>query len=417
MLFLDRDGYLITSTLTGRGKNQYNVNSKKWSDYLPVAGLREGSLRPGKKVPYDCGGCHTTGFSPDGHQDGLEGIIGTWKFEGVECEACHGPGSIHMESRRKSDIKASRDICLGCHGLKPLDVIPVEGVFIAAYTEVNQLRRSKMKSLACVDCHNPHRSAERSIKKSCENCHQKVQAEYRDSYMHRIGIKCEDCHMPPAGIIAEGDKKTFRGDIKSHLFKIDHRKELPIAIVNGKVINPGYLSVDYACTRCHYLFENRQWAASFAMYAHRVKITPDIKIMRLQIAAASLGLIFSLIALLSAASLKNWFWPSKNRKLILSIHRHSAWITFSLYVFIATLCIYFHFPLDKPAKALNMGWFMIHSFVGPLGLFIYAGKVFVVRKYKKGWTSQGILWGAALFVFWLIQYGTAILSFFNILRV
>ncbi len=78
------------------------------------------------------------------------------------------------------------------------------------------------------------------------------------------------------------------------------------------------------------------------------------------------------------------------------------------------MCIYFHFPLDKPGKALNMGWFLIHIFNGPLGLFIYAGKIIAVRKYKKGWGAQGVLWGAALFIFWLVQYGTAIFSFYKI---
>ncbi len=98
---------------------------------------------------------------------------------------------------------------------------------------------------------------------------------------------------------------------------------------------------------------------------------------------------------------------------MISIHKHSAWITFALYVFISALCIYFHFPLDKPAKALNLGWFMLHIVNGPFGLFIYAGKVVSVRKYKKGWGTQGVLWGAALFVFWLIQYSTAVISFFK----
>ncbi len=398
-LFLDQSGYLIT----GNGKNQYDVKSRKWADYLS-----------GQKVPYDCGGCHTTGFSSEGHQDGLEGIRGTWKFEGVQCEVCHGPGALHSSSSLKADIKTDKNNCAKCHGTRPLEVIPLNGVFLASYTEANQLMKSKMKNLTCTDCHNPHQSTEKSIKQSCRSCHQKAATEYEGSYMYRIGVKCIDCHMPPAGIAAEGDKKTFQGDLRSHLFRIDHRKELPVAMADGKRINPGYLSVDYACTRCHYIFENRQWATSFAMYAHRIRVTTDIKIMRLQVVAASLGLLFSLAALLSAAFLKSWLGPPKDKKRMLSIHRHSAWITFSLYVFVSTMCIYFHFPLDKPGKALNMGWFLIHIFNGPLGLFIYAGKIIAVRKYKKGWGAQGVLWGAALFIFWLVQYGTAIFSFYKI---
>ncbi len=404
-LFLDKNGYLITSTRVGEGKNQYNLGTRKWVDYLP-----------GQKIPSHCGECHTTGFSSEGHQDGLEGIVGTWKFEGVECEACHGPGSVHVKSGLKADIKSESSICIGCHGLKPLDVIPVEGVFISPYTEVNQLRKSGMAALSCSDCHNPHRSAEKSIKQPCDTCHQKAASDYKESYMHRVGVKCIDCHMPPAGMVAEGDKKAFRGDLKSHLFKVDHRKEFPLSTLKGKRINPGYLSVDYACMRCHSVFENRQWAASFGLYSHRIKITTDIKIMRLQIVLSSIGFLFAGIALLSSLSLKNWLWAKASKKKMVSIHKHSAWITFALYVFISTLCIYFHFPVDNPSKALSLGWFMIHIINGPLGLVIYGGKIVAVRKYKKGWASPGLLWGMALFVFWLLQYGTSVLFFFKILR-
>ena len=51
-LFLDQNGYLITSSAAGQGKNQYNLKTKTWVDYFP-----------GQKIPYNCGRCHTTGFS------------------------------------------------------------------------------------------------------------------------------------------------------------------------------------------------------------------------------------------------------------------------------------------------------------------------------------------------------------------
>jgi hypothetical protein len=63
-------GRRIRST-TVEGANQYNMEwivAGKWTNYH--AGE--------KNKKYDCGRCHTTGYSDEGHQDGLEGIVGTW---------------------------------------------------------------------------------------------------------------------------------------------------------------------------------------------------------------------------------------------------------------------------------------------------------------------------------------------------
>lgn len=405
-LFLDMNGYLITDTLSGKGKNQYNLKDKKWVDYLP-----------GEKLPYDCGRCHTTGYSSEGHQDGLAGIIGIWKFDGVQCEACHGPGAVHASSNLKADINVDGNVCSRCHESKPPETIQLRDGFLTPYSEVNQLMKSKMRNFACADCHNPHLSSEHSIKQPCEGCHQKIAAIFKESYKSKMGIKCIDCHMPPAGVIAEGNPALFRGDLKSHLFKIDHTKPFPVVIQNGQKVNPGYLSVDYACIRCHSVYKNREWAARHSVGAHSIQITSNIKIMRFQRVSTSIGFFFAVAALLSALSLKNLLWTSFNKQKMLSIHKHSVWITFSVYVFISFSCVYFHFPLDHPSNALNLGWFIIHVITGAFGIVLYGGKIITVRIYKKGWEYQGVLWGTALFVFWLIQYITVLLHFFNLLEV
>ena len=87
--YVDKKGYIITSTGPKRdkpGKNQFNLETGTWSNYH--AGE--------KNKPYNCGRCHTTGYSKKGHQDGLPGMIGTWAATGVQCEACHGPGGDHV---------------------------------------------------------------------------------------------------------------------------------------------------------------------------------------------------------------------------------------------------------------------------------------------------------------------------------
>ena len=398
-LFLDKNGYVITSTSTGGGKNQYNIQSAQWVEYLL-----------GQGIPYySCGGCHTTGYSPEGHQNGLEGIRGTWKFDGVQCEVCHGPGGNHVRSNLKSDIMVDRTVCLKCHGTEPRDAIPMNGVFLSQYTEANQLLASKKRDFACSDCHNPHARAEESIKQGCVECHEDKKAEYTGSLMDKVGVTCMDCHMPPAGIIAEGDRESFRGDFKSHLFHIDYRKEFPRAVTNGIRLNPGYLTVDYACMRCHQTYENRSWAVRYSMFVHSITVTTDVKIKRFQIIFCSIGFFFALLAFLAALSLKNWLWPKLDKKKMLAIHRNCAWIAFYIWWFMSAMSIYFLFPFDEPARVLNLGWFLIHLIGGIFGLAFYIGKVLTVRIFRKGWQWQGVFFGIGLFVFWLIDFLTVLL--------
>ena len=101
--FVDRNGYLITSAKNGsKAKTQYNLENDSWSDYLP-----------GEKKPYDCAFCHTTGYSLEGHQNGLLGIVGTWEEDGIGCEACHpspSGGSAWMLIPRKNTDSPLRRI-------------------------------------------------------------------------------------------------------------------------------------------------------------------------------------------------------------------------------------------------------------------------------------------------------------------
>lgn len=398
-LFLDRNGYLITSTQEGDGKNQFNLRSKQWGDYLP-----------GQKVFYDCGRCHTTGFSAEGHQNGLEGIIGRWKFEGVQCEACHGPGRKHVGSGLKADIVINAGVCINCHGKKPLDEIPLKGVFLQEYTEANQLLKSSMGVFSCTVCHNPHQSSLRSILKKCESCHQETAIEYKGSFMELRGVGCIDCHMPLATVIAEGNPAIYKGDFRSHLFRIGHRKDFPALEKDGRKINTGYLSVDYSCMPCHYPTRDRAWAVRFGMFAHTISITTDTKIMSLQRMLTYSGFLFAFLALLTGLNLKNYLLASLQltKKKVLTFHRFSAWTTFSIFMGNVILCLFFHFPLEQPLKALDYGWFLIHPINSILIAAMYAGKIITVRTFRKGWTSWGLLWGICLFFVWLIQLGTIV---------
>jgi len=90
--------------------SQYNVTTGLWSPYLPN--------EPAKRDWFtECAGCHATGVDPEKK---------TFVEMGIACEACHGPGSNHVEAAPGFEIltilQAARltpaqasQICGSCH--------------------------------------------------------------------------------------------------------------------------------------------------------------------------------------------------------------------------------------------------------------------------------------------------------------
>jgi len=404
-LFLDRQGYFVTSSESGPGANQFNLRSRHWVDF-----------RPGEKIPYDCGRCHTTGYLPEGHQDGLPGIVGSWRFDGVQCEHCHGPGARHVASRRREDIVTRPANCPSCHSQESTAGIPLVGDFLAPYTEANQLEKSQMRSLGCTGCHDPHRTGEGSQRRSCASCHPKVAELYRESLMEKAGVVCIDCHMPPAGLLAEARPDSLHGDLRSHLFVIRHREDFPKRTRAGAGSNPGFLTVDYTCMPCHDRFEKRQWAVAYSAVAHRLRATTNVRIMQLQRAMAYGGAMLALLAFFSAAAAKAWIRPFAEAPTMISVHRHAAWASFAIFIFEAVLCLAVHTPIGDLERLSNLGWFLLHPANALVGFALYAGKVVAVRSMKLGWKTAGALLGAGLLIFWLTQIATVIIVEFEIFQ-
>lgn len=68
----------------------------------------------GKQFHLNCVGCHVTGYQQPGGVCRLDKVAGR---EGVGCESCHGPGSLHADAPSTDNIRASpgESVCITCH--------------------------------------------------------------------------------------------------------------------------------------------------------------------------------------------------------------------------------------------------------------------------------------------------------------
>ncbi len=261
--YIDKQGFIITAAKDGSElKTQYNLETDSWSFY-----------HKGEKKPYNCGRCHTTGFSKKGHQDGLKGIQGTWAAAGIQCEACHGPGSQHVTTGDKNKIKIDRSAasCGKCHSRGNIKNIPAKKGFIRHHEQYNELLASPHKLLNCVTCHNPHQRAQFSIKKDCITCHAQQQKDFNGSSMQKVGVQCIDCHMPRATKSAT-KKSVVEADIRSHLFKINITEQSMFynKPVKGKTKSfaKGFVTTDFACLACH-KDKTKKWAIEKSINVHK----------------------------------------------------------------------------------------------------------------------------------------------------
>ena len=171
-----------------------------------------------------CFACHTTASSVRGQFDPERAI------PGITCEACHGPGALHVKAMQDKQIEEGRnaivdpgsfdpvklvDFCGACHRA-PLDVAAMK-----AYVPINirfqpyRLSKSRCWSkpdrrISCIACHNPHDEVVRDITyydSKCLACHAerltptspREQGSAAPGTLPSCKVStshCVSCHMP-----------------------------------------------------------------------------------------------------------------------------------------------------------------------------------------------------------------------------
>ncbi|MFV1977733.1 MAG: multiheme c-type cytochrome [Myxococcota bacterium] len=243
--YMNAEGYIITDSGGAPGNNQYNPATGQWADY-----------HAGEVKPYNCGSCHTTGFSPTGNQGDLPGIEGTWAFEGIQCEACHAQGPHHVTDPSSANIVVDRSsaACNSCHVRGDPDLIPASGGFVRHREQGNELLASPHAALDCVTCHDPHKKANFSIVTQCVDCHiemSDVKAAFKGLGRKHVaaGLECLDCHMPYTAKSAVA-QNPYKGDMRSHQFAITTDRDVEFFNEAGTLAN-GTLTGEWVCLGCH----------------------------------------------------------------------------------------------------------------------------------------------------------------------
>lgn len=249
--FMDQEGFIITGDADA--VTQYNLPSElhdvngEWVAY-----------RPGEEAPFDCGFCHTTGYSVSGNQDGLPGIVGTWAEPNISCEECHGPGSLHVNHPLSFSPPIDRNSasCGTCHAMGEVGVVSAGDGFIQHHVQYDELFQGKHVSLDCVVCHDPHAGVVQlrqeglpATRTTCEDCHFR-QARNQNNEVHaQITVECISCHMPRVTRSAVGNPAGFMGDMRTHQVAID---PLLVNQFNEDGTEAfSQLSLDFACRGCH----------------------------------------------------------------------------------------------------------------------------------------------------------------------
>jgi predicted CXXCH cytochrome family protein len=242
-----------------------------------------------------CAECHSTGLAKN--LDPATGEFATtWSSDNVDCEACHGPGSLHAAAPTTSRLSlpaASRawvfaegariaqrapaaagdaeiEVCAQCHsrrtqfsetyepgdslleGFRPalLDaaLYHADGQILDEVYEYGSFLQSRMYAagVTCTDCHDPHSGQLRATGNSlCAGCHLPTAFDTPEHHRHSTGESgslCVDCHMTERTYMVVDGRRD-------HSFRVP-RPDLSVR-----------LGVPNACTHCH---EDRtaEWAAA-----------------------------------------------------------------------------------------------------------------------------------------------------------
>jgi len=242
------------------------------------------AFKPEQTTPlgygYACFRCHTTGpasLAANGglRQDNRTGIGGTWIEDGGGCEACHGPGSLHVPNPTAGNIEVTgaSDACNNCH-VNPDDpsLLGAADELVIGNQQSTEVAAGPHAGLACNVCHDPHSSTIRDpavgVRNNCQSCHVQNMALHAGK-VFRWGeftetVTCTSCHMAPLARNASSTVIPVRsgplrfGDTRTHIVTIRTGASGPAAMfsADGSQVardpsGRAFVTSCQVCQRCH----------------------------------------------------------------------------------------------------------------------------------------------------------------------
>ena len=243
----EKDGWLYEVPVT------WYTQQKRW-DFSP--GYRIANKRFDRKIGDRCMACHNSYATPITQTNGAYSEVP----QGIGCERCHGPGSIHVDERLKSQgsaegvdltivnpahlsLDANLDVCQQCHlnasvsllrtgktaynfrpsqrldeyvALFATDQKNEDGIEVISHADRMKLSACFIETmtledpLTCTTCHDPHNGfrtkGPEQFNATCQNCHDG--SELRSTFatqasktIHVDEANCIACHMPKTDLI------------------------------------------------------------------------------------------------------------------------------------------------------------------------------------------------------------------------
>ncbi len=239
------NGYLYQAPIT------FYTQKHRWD--LAPGFEKGGSSRFQRLIQLECMSCH------NGYPDFVNGSENKFNVvkTGIDCERCHGPGSIHVFERqnnkpvdtskgpdysivnpRRLSTELQNNVCQRCHlqgitvlndgknffdfhpGMKLSEVMNVfmpeyEGaqdkMIMASHVERMKKSRCFVESgkMSCINCHNPHVSIKFTPRTqyitACQSCHGTGNGQKQCTETMQVRATknndCITCHMPHNGSI------------------------------------------------------------------------------------------------------------------------------------------------------------------------------------------------------------------------